>query len=193
MSKAALLGVQTGSVYAWVRSRLFLARESNSGMRVLDKIETVLKGQCHEIFDNFCLKDSTWAPYEQTKTVSRTFSYSSKFNSKVKKLHDHVVTSTAIRCPLSQRLRRHCVHVVSDYFSTCLRSTPTRVRVVNTYVDTQFSKFNIKFLWVLWVFFISFYIFPKLNHLIFVSVFVDYADTQRIYISDRRDSTPCVF
>ena len=111
----------------------------------------------------FCLKDSTWAPYEQTKTVSRTFSYSSKFNSKVKKLHDHVVTSTAIRCPLSQRLRRHCVHVVSDYFSTCLRSTPTRNRVVNTYVDTQFSKFNIKFLLSFMSFFYKFLYFSKVK------------------------------
>ena len=36
-----------------------------------------LKGQCHEIFDSFFsfFKDSTWAPYEQAKTVSRTSSF----------------------------------------------------------------------------------------------------------------------
>ena len=27
----------------------------------------------------FCLKDSTWAPYEQTKKVSRTFSFSRRY------------------------------------------------------------------------------------------------------------------
>ena len=32
------------------------------------------KGQVLENFDNFFgLKDSTWAPFEQTKTVLRTF------------------------------------------------------------------------------------------------------------------------
>ena len=39
-----------------------------------------LKGQCHEIFDDFfCLKDYTWVPYEQAKTVSRTFSLSQRY------------------------------------------------------------------------------------------------------------------
>ena len=35
----------------------------------------LLKGQCHEIFDNFFgLKDSNYAPYdEQAKTISQTF------------------------------------------------------------------------------------------------------------------------
>ena len=47
-----------------------------------------LKGQCLEIFSNFFLsKKSTWAPYEQTKTVLQTFSflqsYSQKFAKKV--------------------------------------------------------------------------------------------------------------
>ena len=32
-----------------------------------------LKGLCHAIFNHFLLKDSTLAPYEQTKTVSRRY------------------------------------------------------------------------------------------------------------------------
>ena len=38
-------------------------------------------GQCQEIFDHFlfCLKDSTWAPYEKAKTVSRNFSFSWRY------------------------------------------------------------------------------------------------------------------
>ena len=33
-----------------------------------------LKGHCHEIFlPFFCLIDSTWAPHEQAKIISRTF------------------------------------------------------------------------------------------------------------------------
>ena len=39
------------------------------------------KGQCHEIFCQFFgLKDSTSAPYEQTKTVSRFFSFSRRYS-----------------------------------------------------------------------------------------------------------------
>ena len=40
-----------------------------------------LKAQCHEIFKTFfCLKDSTWAPYEQAKTVSQTFQFSQRYS-----------------------------------------------------------------------------------------------------------------
>ena len=48
-------------------------------------IHISLKEQCHEIFDHFFgLKDSTLAPCEQAKTVSRTFSFSPKiFDRKV--------------------------------------------------------------------------------------------------------------
>ena len=35
-----------------------------------------LKGQCHEMFDPFYKKNSTWFPYEQAKTVSQKFSFS---------------------------------------------------------------------------------------------------------------------
>ena len=46
------------------KTRLKMLRNSSN---------SVLKGQCHEIFDHFFgLKDSTWAPYEQAKTVSQT-------------------------------------------------------------------------------------------------------------------------
>ena len=40
-----------------------------------------LKGQCQEIFDHFfCLKDPTWAPYEQAKTVWRNLSFSRRYS-----------------------------------------------------------------------------------------------------------------
>ena len=39
-----------------------------------------IQGQCHKIFDHFLgLKDSTWAPYEQAKTVSRNVSSSRRY------------------------------------------------------------------------------------------------------------------
>ena len=43
----------------------------------------------------FCLKDSTWAPYEQTKKVSRTFSFSRRY------------------------LRKKCVRVVNNNMYIC--------------------------------------------------------------------------
>ena len=40
-----------------------------------------LKGQSREIFDHFFgLKDSTWAPYEQAKTVSQNFLFSRRYS-----------------------------------------------------------------------------------------------------------------
>ena len=54
--------------------------------------ERPLKGQCHEIFNHFFgLKDSTWATYEQAKTVLRTFLF----------------------------LGKTCVCVVNDYVDMC--------------------------------------------------------------------------
>ena len=46
-------------------------------MHILNYLD--LKGQCHEIFDNFFfgLKDST---YEQAKTVSQTFAFSRRYS-----------------------------------------------------------------------------------------------------------------
>ena len=42
----------------------------------------IIKGQCHAIFYPFIfsLKHSTWAPYEQAKPVSRTFSCSRRYS-----------------------------------------------------------------------------------------------------------------
>ena len=62
-------------------------------------VDKYLKGQCHEIFDHFfiCLKDSTWAPYEQAKTVSRTFRFREDIRSQ----------SSKNRCQRSQGLRGH--------------------------------------------------------------------------------------
>ena len=34
-----------------------------------------LKGQCHEIFNTFLSKKSTWTPYEQEKTVLQIFHF----------------------------------------------------------------------------------------------------------------------
>ena len=43
----------------------------------------VLKGQCHEIFYTFFNQiNSTWAPYEHAKTVSRNFSLLQRYSSK---------------------------------------------------------------------------------------------------------------
>ena len=39
-----------------------------------------LKGDFHEILDHCLLKDSTWAPYEQEKTVSQTFSFAQRYS-----------------------------------------------------------------------------------------------------------------
>ena len=52
-----------------------------------------LKAQCHEIFKTFfCLKDSTWAPYEQAKTVSQTFQFSQRYS--IAKLKNRVFVQT---------------------------------------------------------------------------------------------------
>ena len=57
----------------------------------------ILKGQCHEIFENlFCLR-STWAPYEQAKMVSQILSLSQRY------------------------LQQTCVCLVVDYATLCLR------------------------------------------------------------------------
>ena len=52
------------------------------------------KWQCHEIFGIFfCLKDLTCVPYEQTKTVTRTFFFSRGyvFDRKARKIRLHAV------------------------------------------------------------------------------------------------------
>ena len=60
----------------------------------------VVKGTVSRDFRPFfCLKDIIWAPYEQAKTVSRTY----RFREDVPSL------TSKITCPGSQRLRRHAV------------------------------------------------------------------------------------
>ena len=56
------------------------------------------------MFEHFLPKYSTWAPYEQAKTVSNFFVFAKKFDSKV--------------CPRSQRLRRHGVGIVNNNADT---------------------------------------------------------------------------
>ena len=73
----------------------------------------------------FCLKDSTWVPYEQAKTVSRTFSFLQRYS------------------------RKPCVSIVNNYADTRQHSKRLRghrVSVVNDYADTQ----EIIFLWKKW-------------------------------------------
>ena len=41
---------------------------------------SLLMGQCHKILDIFLLKDSTWAPYEQPRMVSRTFGFLRRYS-----------------------------------------------------------------------------------------------------------------
>ena len=96
----------------------------------------------------FVLKDLTCAPYEQTKTVSRTFSFSQRYSMESFKkevfmffiLLPHPNTFFGLIVPLrSVRIRKcphsHCrVHVVNDYFSTCSHQLFQHI------ADMQFSK-----------------------------------------------------
>ena len=55
-----------------------------------------VKGQCHEIFDHYfsCLKDLTWAPYEQA--TAKKFDRSTKFENRVsacQRLRGHKIFS----------------------------------------------------------------------------------------------------
>ena len=64
-----------GSTYSTYRMECLLGCLRRDGQR--------LKGQCHEISDHFLrLIDSTWAPYEQAKTVLWTFSFSRRYSRK---------------------------------------------------------------------------------------------------------------
>ena len=76
-----------------------------------------LQGQCYKIFDHFFfLKDLTWAPYEQAKTVSRKFFVFVKIFPK--NVCPHSYNDYADMFQHSQRLRRHHVSVVKDYADT---------------------------------------------------------------------------
>ena len=67
------------------------------------------KGQCLEIFDHFCccLKDSTWAPYEQAKTVSLNFVFTKIFDCKGNKSHADMNDTAYVCCPFF-RIRIFC-------------------------------------------------------------------------------------
>ena len=110
----------------------------NSSVNPLGRHKILLKGTVSRDFWPFffCLKDSTWAPYEQAKTVSRTFSFSRRYSRKtcvrvVNKYADTVSaysTTTPTSCQRSQRLRGHLVSVVSDYEDTRFSRISTRKR-----------------------------------------------------------------
>ena len=94
---------------------------------LLSSFQLNLKGECLEIFDHFFgLKDSTWAPYEQAKTFSRTFSISRRYSQKTcgHEVDDYAdtvsvqSTTNPTRCQCSQQLRRHRVSIVNDYADT---------------------------------------------------------------------------
>ena len=117
---------------------------------VLTKINFFLsffKGPCHEIFDHymFCLKDQTWAPYEQAKKVLQTFSFSQ--GSKISCLH---ICSLLRHANLSfdkgvSIFLNYCywvckhIQVLLFYLIVPLKSVRTRprchchVRIVNNY------------------------------------------------------------
>ena len=84
-----------------------------------------------------CLKDSTWAPQEQTKTVQQTFLFLRRYSRKTAlKL---VSTKSTTLCQRSQQLGEHRVSVVNDYADTVAAqstTTWTRVSVVDNYADT---------------------------------------------------------
>ena len=46
-----------------------LQQTQRFALRVNKLIGVTKRLQCHVIFDIFCVKDSTWAPYKQEKTV----------------------------------------------------------------------------------------------------------------------------
>ena len=91
--------------------------------------DSILKGQCHEIFEHFFgLKETTWAPGEQAITVLRNFLFLRKYSRKnvcIRNLwiHWHGVSvnvdyaDTVSAWPL---LRRYHISVVHDYADTVL-------------------------------------------------------------------------
>ena len=94
----------------------------------------------------FCFKDSTWAPYEQTKTVSRTFLFSWRYS---RKMCVHVVNHSLTWCQHSQRLCWHSVSVVIDYTPTqCHRSQWLRRHRVSTVVDSILFTIQTYSIWV---------------------------------------------
>ena len=103
-------------------------------------MQIYLKGQCHKIIFFFSLKDSTWAPYEQAKTVSRNFFIFRE---------DIWLQSSKIACPRS-RWGFHIfklllfftwlflwkVRSLQSFLKVFAYCSPCRVRVINDYADT---------------------------------------------------------
>ena len=138
----------------------------------------------------FCLKDLTLA-YVQAKTVLRTFSFSRRYSiakleffflpdcsfkicgnpSKIFESVRGVLSvsaqslTTLTPCPHSQRLNRHCGHVVNNYFSTCQHSQWLRRHAI-------FENIN----YHLCYFFVSFFTFSKVKNFPCFCVVIDYAD-----------------
>ena len=90
-----------------------------------------LKGQCHEIVDLFLLnRDSTWAPYEHAKMVSR--------KTCVCVVNDYAntmsvwSTTTLTLCQRSQRLCGH-IFIMNIFAKTIIFAD---VRIVVDYTDT---------------------------------------------------------
>ena len=60
--------LQTNSRKIWQKIAE-LQQTQRLALRVNKLIGVTKRLQCHVIFDIFCVKDSTWAPYKQEKTV----------------------------------------------------------------------------------------------------------------------------
>ena len=85
------------------------------------------------------VKYSIWAPYEQAKTASRTFSFSRRYSQK-----------TCVRVVISQKKVFRCVCTSNRNNLKILKSPSLLkklcVRVVVDYADTRFSNFAIEYL-----------------------------------------------
>ena len=106
----------------------------------------------------FCLKDSTWAPYEQAKTVSWTISFSQRYSRKtgVCVVNDYADTVSVYSTTTWTSCRWLCWHT-GNYFTLEKVKTDkkvtknviwyfqkiawTRAEIVNDYADT-FGKFE---------------------------------------------------
>ena len=78
-----------------------------------------LKGQCHEIFDTFLSKSSTWAPYAQAKTIFQNCLFSWKMCVRADMVSEWSLT-TLTPCPRSPLLCGQNVCAVVGYADTVL-------------------------------------------------------------------------
>ena len=119
---------------------------------LLSSFQLNLKGECLEIFDHFFgLKDSTWAPHEQAKTFSRTFSISRRYSQKT------------------------CGHEVDDYADTVsAQSMTTRTLCQRNAIFKQIIKLHFRYFFCFYFFQSKIILLTMLTH---VCVVIDYADT----------------